>query len=337
MSPLGLWGAFLLIAAAIGLIGPALSRNGDIIAEKADLSGTWVGVVLIATVTSLPELITGTSAILIWDIPNIAVGDVLGSCVFNLAILFVLDFLFRTQPLYRRANQGHILSAGFGVVLVGLAGLGILLSRDGTVPAIGHVGITTPIMILVYAVSMRTVFEYERSHREQLSEDVARHYPDVTLRAAAWRYAAAAAGIAVAGVALPQVGATLADAMGWNRTFVGTLFVAAATSLPELVVTIAALRLGAVNMAIAGLLGSNLFNILILAIEDLLYLPGPLLAAVSPAHLTSTLSAIIMSGIAIIGLQYRPQSRLLGTVGWISLMLLAIYVFNTYALYLHGH
>jgi cation:H+ antiporter len=222
-------------------------------------------------------------------------------------------------------------------MLTGFAALGLLLSQNGTVPAIGHVGLTAPIMIALYALSMRTVFEYERTHREEHSEEVARHYPDVTLRLAARRYAAAALGIAVVGIALPLVGAELADAMGWTRTFVGTLLVAGATSLPELVVTIAALRLGAVNMAIAGLLGSNLFNICILAIEDFLYLPGPLLAAVSPAHAISALSATIMAGVAIIGLQYRPKSRVLGTVGWVSLALFVIYLVNTYVLYLHGH
>jgi len=336
-EPFVVWGLFLLLAAAIGYIGPHLSRNGDIIAEKTGLSGTWIGVVLIATVTSLPELITGSSAVLLWDLPNIAVGDVLGACVFNLAYLFVLDFMYRTEPLYRRANQGHIVSAGFGVILIGFAGLGVLLSQDGTVPSIGHVGLTAPIMIALYAVSMRTVFDYERSNREQLSEEVAVRYPNVTLSMAGRRYVAAALGIAVTGVALPYVSSELANVMGWNTTFVGTLFVAGATSLPELVVTIAAVRLGALNMAIAGLLGSNLFNMLILAVLDFLYLPGPLFSAVSSAHTLSALSASVMAGVAIIGLQYRPKSRVLGTVGWVSLSLFVIYLVNTYILYLHGH
>jgi cation:H+ antiporter len=334
---LQLWGYFAALAIIIGVVGPHLSRNGDIIAEKTELSGSWIGVILIATVTSLPELITGGTAVTIWNVPNIAVGDVLGSCVFNLAILFVLDFLARGEPLYRRANQGHIISTGFGVLLIGFAGLSILVAQSGSVPAIGHVGVTTPIMIALYAVSMRTVFDYERKHREEMSEEVARQYPDVTLRAAVHRYAAAALGVAAAGALLPYVASELATVMGWNRTFVGTLLVAAVTSLPELVVTTAALRLGAVNMAVAGLLGSNLFDILILAIEDILYLPGPLLAAVSPAHAISALSATVMAGVTIIGLQYRPRSRLFGTVGWISLALFTIYLLYTYVLYLHGH
>ena len=331
------WAMFIAIAAVIAVAGPYVSRNGDIIAEKTNLSGGWIGLVLIATVTSMPELVTGVSAVTYWDLPDIAAGDALGSCVFNLAILIVVDFMLRGEPVYSRANRGHIISGGFGIVLIGFVALTILIEQNGGGLRLGHIGISTPIMLLLYAGAMRTVFVYERDHREQFSEDVARRHPDVTLGMAARRYAAAAAAIAVAGVALPFAGSAIADIMGWNRTFVGTLLIAGATSLPELVVTIAAVRYGALNMAVAGLLGSNLFNMLILAIEDELYLPGPLLAHVSPAHAVSAISAMIMTGIAIIGLQFGPRSRIFGTVGWASLAIFTVYLFNSYVLYLHGH
>jgi cation:H+ antiporter len=125
--------------------------------------------------------------------------------------------------------------------------------------------------------------------------------------------------------------------MGWRTSFVGTLLVSAITTLPELVVTVSALRLGAVDMAIGNILGSNLFDILILAIDDLFYLKGPLLAAVSPAHAISAFAAVIMSGIFIAALLYRPETRFRDTIGWVSLSLLAIYLFAAYAIYLHGH
>lgn len=108
------------------------------------------------------------------------------------------------------------------------------------------------------------------------------------LAAAIGRYIAAAAVVAAAGTWLPFIGLEIAEAMGWRTSFVGTIFVAAATSLPELVVTIAALRLGAVDMAVdmavGNLLGRNLFDILVLAIDDLAYTDGSLLASSSPAN-----------------------------------------------------
>ena len=112
-----------------------------------------------------------------------------------------------------------------------------------------------------------------------------------------------------AGIWLPFVGADLADAMGWRKTFVGSLFVAGATSLPELVVTVAAIRIGALNMAIANLLGSNLFDMVALAIDDLVYAKGPILWAVSPAHAFSAASAVVMTGSSIVSLLYRPWEK----------------------------
>jgi cation:H+ antiporter len=101
------------------------------------------------------------------------------------------------------------------------------------------------------------------------------------------------------------------------------------------VVTIAALNIGALDMAIGNLFGSNLFDILIVAIDDLFFVQGPLLSHVSRLHAVSALSAIVMTGVAIVGLLYRPRERLLRTVGWASLFLLFLYVLNSAILYLY--
>ena len=330
------WLQLFACAAVITVAGTKLSRYGDIIAEKTGVSGSWVGLVLLAGVTSLPELVTGISAVTIADSPNIAVGDVLGSCVFNLAILVVVDLLYRDESIYRRASQGHILSAGFGVVMIGFAGLNVLVGDRGNALVFGHVGAYTPLMLVLYLVAVRAVFHYERQQLIEHSREETLRYPDVTLRQVAVRYAIAALAILAAGTWLPFVGVQLAEAMGWHKTFVGTLFVAGATSLPELVVTIAALRMGAFDMAIANLLGSNLFNMAILAIDDTLYLSGPLLSHVSPLHAISAASACVMTGIVIVALLFRPRSRLFRTVGWVSVGLFLFYLLNTYLLYLHG-
>jgi cation:H+ antiporter len=183
---------------------------------------------------------------------------------------------------------------------------------------------------------MRSVFRYERAELESYTEERAERYPHITLRQAAWRYAGAAAVVVAAGTWLPFVGQALAKAMGWHLTFVGTLFVAAATSLPEGVVTITALRVGALDMAVSNLLGSNLFNGLLVAVDDVLFAKGPILAHVSSLHGLSALSAIMMTGVVVIGLIYRPRERLLRVMGWASLMLFSIYLVNTLLVYLRG-
>src|SRR3989338_3167439 len=143
-----LWLQLLLCLAVIGYAGYFLSRYGDIIAEKSGVSASWVGLILLSTATSLPELVTGISAVTFADAPNIAVGDVLGSTVFNLAILVMLDALYRRETMYSRAAQGHILSAALGALLIAFAGFSLLLDHAGMSPAFGHVGLYSPFILL---------------------------------------------------------------------------------------------------------------------------------------------------------------------------------------------
>jgi cation:H+ antiporter len=237
--------------------------------------------------------------------------------------------------MYRRIDQGHVLSAGFGVILIGATGAFLLLSQNALNIQFYHISIYSLFVMALYLVAMRAAFVYEL--RSRTPSQAFGPAPDITLRAALARYAGAALVVVAAGTWLPFVGQEIAAVMGWRTTFVGTLLIAGATSVPELVVTISALRLGAVDMAIGNLLGSNLFDILIIAIDDLAYTRGALLAEVSPAHAITAFAGVIMSGIFIVALLYRPQTRIGGVIGWVSLSFLMVYLFSAYAVYLLGH
>jgi cation:H+ antiporter len=330
------WLEFSLCAVLIAAAGSRLSRYGDIIAEKTGLGGAWIGLALMATVTSLPELVTGVSAVALADAPDIAVGNVLGACIINLAMIVILDLLQRGESIYTRASQGHILSASFGIIMAGFVGFSVLFSQHGEVMSLYHVGVYSPFLLLLYGVAMRALFRYERRQRAAAVEERVERYPDTTLREALIRYGLAASVVVTAGLWLPYVGRDIAQAMAWQETFVGTLFVAFATTLPEIVVTVSALRIGALDLAVSNLLGSNLFNLVIIAIDDTVYLKGPLLSFVSPLHAVSALSVVMMSGVAVVGLFYRPRERLFRTVGWTSLLLLSLYLLNAFFLYLYG-
>lgn len=337
-----IWLQFALCAALIGTAGYQLSRCGDAIARRTGLSGSWIGLAFLATVTSLPELATGITSVTVAYAPNLAVGDALGSCVVNLVFLVVIDFFFRKEPVWHRAGQGHVLAAAFGVVMLGFTLVSLLISQvnpSGSMAVavsatqLGF-GLTTPVLLALYLVAMRTVFAYERDHAALETVEVDAELP--ALRTSVIRFALAACVVAGAGIWLPFVATDLANAMGWNRSFVGSLFVALATSLPELAVTLSALRMGALDMAIGNLLGSNLFNVAIIAVDDLFYRPGVLLASVSPVHAVTAGSAIIMTGLAMVGLFFKPGGRVMRAVSWISLGLIAMYLLNTYVLFLHG-
>lgn len=337
MDPmLSAWLQFAVTVVLIGLSGTALSRFGDVIAVRTGLGGTWIGVILIATVTSFPELITGVSSVTLANDADIAVGTILGSCVFNMFILVVLDFLTRERSVFELAGQNHILSAGWGVLLVGVVGFGVLLGKDPSFPTpLVFVGVYSPIIVLLYFNAVRVVFLHESdlNHGTPLPEP---EPGEMALRHAVIGYVLTSLVVVGVSLWLPFVGQHLADSMGWSHTFVGTLFVGAVTSLPEVVVTIAAIRIGAVDMAVANLFGSNMFNVLVIAVDDLFYVDGPILSHVGSVHALSAFSATMMTGVAIIGLLYRPRGRVLGLVGWASLFLVTIYMLNTYVLYLYG-
>jgi cation:H+ antiporter len=326
---------FTGLALSIGAAGYFLSLYGDVIAEKTGLGGSWVGFSLLATVTSLPELVTGISSIIYVDVPDIAMGNILGSCVFNLLLIVCLDFLHRESSVFTRVSHGHILSAGFGVILLGFVGFNLLLYQYGLDLSLWHIGISSPIIVLFYFVTVRTVFKYEKAQLMEVMEDIAERHPEISLSRAIAFYGVAAAVVVAAGIRLPLTAEHVAEAMNWEQSFVGTVFVALATVMPEMAVTFSAFRIGALDMAISNLFGSNLFNLVIIALDDLAYLKGPLLADVSSVHLISAQSAIMMTGIAIVGLLYRPKTRLFNTLGWTSLFMLGIFILNVTVLYFH--
>lgn len=333
MTLAALWLSFVLCMAAIGLAGYRLTLHAGNIAEHSGLTRSWIGLALLATVTSLPELATGLSAVTAANAPDIAIADAIGSCVFNMALITVLDFLNREASVYTRGSHGHILSGAFGVVLIGFTGLALIAAQAGFQPAIGHVGIFAPLALVLYLLAARTVFRYER--RNGAVPDAGKR--NVRVLRKAWIRAAAASSVVVgAGIWLPFIASELARQTGWSESFVGTLLVAAATSAPEMAVTASAFRLGALDMAIANLLGSNLFDIAIIAVDDFFFTPGPILVHVSPVHAVSAFSATAMTGLAIVGLVYRPQQRFFGRVGWISIAFVLIYLLNSYILFSHG-
>lgn len=327
-----IWIGFLAVTGLILFSGSRLSRYGDMIAEKTGLSRLWLGMVLMAAVTSLPELATGLSSVLLAGLPDIAVGDILGSCVFNLAILSIIDALSRKKPLYSLAHQGNLLTAGMFMPLISMVGLGLYLGDR--LPALGWFGFSTPLILVGYLGAMALAFRYEKrgAPTAGIHEPPPDLYLDVPLKRAVVGYVVNAAVVVGSAVFLPRIAEGLAEMTGLGRTFVGTIFVALSTSLPELTVTISSFRLGAVDMAVGNLFGSNLFNMAILALDDLLYVRGPLLSAVEPQHIVSVFAVLAMNGLAAAGLIYRSDRKRF-LMAWESWTIAAVFVLNLVLLY----
>lgn len=310
------WAIFLVSAAVIVYAGTKLSRYGDQIADLTGLGGLWVGVVMMAGATSLPEVFTTVSASLL-DAPDLAAGDLFGACMTNMLTLGLIDLMHRQKRVWQQAAFEHALSAGLAMFLTGLAAFFILLGQD-----IKHIGIGSGsvLLLLFYVLGMRVIFRQEavkRRQREQekvvegqAKEDDGPNKREGLQRAAVG-FGLGALALLIAAPFLASSANEIAEQSGVSATFIGTSLVAITTSLPELVTAIAAVRLGAFDLAVGNLFGSNAFNMAAFFFVDVAYRNGPLFNAVSDAHALTALWGILMMSVALMGIIYRVEKRYL--------------------------
>ena len=157
---------FALCALVIARAGYVLSSSADRLAEAYGWGRGWVGLALLASVTSLPELASGISAVVLIDAPNLAVGNALGACIVNLGFLVIVDAVQRHQPIYRDASATHLLSAGFGVVMLGLVALSLLVGRR--VPSLFEVSAFSPLLFALYLLALRSVRRTSSRRRRRM-------------------------------------------------------------------------------------------------------------------------------------------------------------------------
>jgi len=323
------WVKFAICIIIILLAGRQVARYGDVIAEKTGLGGAWVGVVLVAVATSLPEVFTGISSVTLADAPDLTIGNLFGANTFNLFNLALLDIAYRRGPLLTAAGSGHLLTAGLSLLLVAFAAACLLISKPVSLPSIGWVGVYTPVIFLLYLLIVRMIFNHGRA--QPSDPEALTKYDGVSLRQAYQRFAVAAIFIIGAGVWLALVGKEMAEVTGLAQGFVGTLFLGFSTTLPEMTVSFAALRLGACDLCVANMIGSNLFNMTIIGIDDLFYTGGPILDAVSQNHILTALVVILMTSVVMVGIILRPQRKTPLRASWYSLALIAVFLLGAYA------
>ena len=330
------WLKFLLCLVIILVAGTKLARYGDVIAEKTGLGRIWIGLVLLAAITSAPEVVTGVSSVALVGLPDLALGTLFGSYMFNLAILAILDILYHPTPILSKVSLRHIALAGLGMLLLAIAAGSILDGGKFSGLALGWLGISSIIILILYLAGVWMVFRFERGHRLPPLQADPQQYKESRIQTVWFKFALAAAAVVGAGIWLAFVGDEIAETYSWGTSFVGSLFLAIATSMPELVVTIAALRLGAIDMAVADILGANMLDIAHIFAVDLFYTRGPVLGSVSTAHLTTAAVVMVMSLLVIAGLRFRQKRKTFFVISWYGLALIGLYIFGAYALFASG-
>ena len=330
---------FVVCLAIIVIAGSRLAKYGDIIAVRTGLGHVWVGTVLLAAVTSLPELSTGISSVAIVKIPNLTIGDLFGSNMFNLMTIAIIDVLYRSGPVLRYVRTGIALTAAAGALLIATAAAFIFLSQNLYSSGIfGYIGFYSLLLFCLYLVMQYFVTRFAMRNQKEEDTSLLTHNGLSTHRVYLY-FALAAVAVTGAGIWLGVIGEEIIGVTGLSASVVGTLFLALATSAPEIVVSISALRMGSPDLAVANLVGSNLFNMgVIIFVDDLFYIEGPIWSSINTGHIFSALVAVIMSLVIIITLVYRPTGPLRRIwVGIDAFVLVSLFVGAYLVLFLIGN
>lgn len=333
--PLGVLVAmFAVSAGAVWVAGTRLARYADAIATQTGIGRAFLGMILLGGVTSLPELAVSVTATLDGN-PVLSINDLLGSAAINVVILAIADAFMGRKALTSTAPSSTLMLQGIlSVILLGMVA-GAVISGDRTILGMG---IWSWAMLAVYLGSVallantRSPREWKPSHpapREQSGQTREGQWPMGKL---AGLTCAVALVILAAGFVLAKSGSAIAEQTGLGASFFGAVFLAAATSLPEVSTVLSAVRLKQYEMAFSDAIGTNLFNITILVLVDLLHPGDPVLRQAGPFAAFGALLALLLTATFMVGMLERRDRTVL-RMGIDSLVVIVTYCIGVGVLY----
>lgn len=323
------WVIFAISAIVIAFTGIHLSRLADLLADRTGWGEALMGGLLLAGVTSLPDF-TATLTAAVDGYAQLAMSNVMGSLAVNIVFLAVGDILYRKANLEHAAASSPNLTQSAMLIALLTIPLTAMVTPEYAVFGIHP---ATPLLILAYLFGYRMVQDTQERpmwlprRTAQTVEDK----PDKSRRSRhsllrLWiAFIALALIIAVAGWSLMNAAETIANRTVLSQTAVGTLFTAVFTSLPELVTTIAAIRHGALTLAVSNIVGTNCFNMMVIAAADIAYREGSIYHALTSQQLLWGMVTILMTTILLLGMLQRERYGI-GRIGFESFLILVIYL-----------
>ncbi len=246
-------------------------------------------------------------------------------------LLAVIDLISRNQRLLRKAALKHALTGSLAVFMIGLVVFFILADID---LKIGWVGVDSLLIIGAYIVAVRLIQGNVQPHStDHAKPEIPTDTP--SLRHGMIGFIAAAGALIFITPVMVSSSNEIAEITGLGATFVGSTLVALVTSLPELVTTIAAIKIGANDMAIGNLLGSNMFNVFAVGLTDFFYTQGRFLAVIDPSFVLVGTLGLLMTGMALIGNLAKLERRIF-FIELDVLALIVIYIGGMILLYYRG-
>jgi len=327
---------FIGLAAVIGYAGTMLTKAADQLADLTGFGEALVGGILLGAITSISGIITSVTAAYEGQ-PELAFSNAVGGIAAQTVFLAIADIA------YTRANLEHA-SASFtnllqGVLLIGMLGFVILVMASESLTVFG-IHPASLILILIYVFGTRLISKakehpmWEPQDTSETVEDIPdeNNQPNVNLKLLIVRFTVLAGVVGVAGYYIAQTGIIITENSGVSASFMGALFTSVATSLPELVVSVSAVRQGALTLAVSNIIGGNTFDILFLAFADMAYQEDSIYHAATNSQLFIISLTILLSSVLLLGLLHR-QKYGFGKVGWESILSILIFVIGYFLLY----
>ena len=333
---------FIFCAVCVWMAGTRLAIYGDELSERLDLSREFIGLIFLAAVTELPEIVTTVTAASSGN-ASLVLGNLFGGITMNTAILAVIDFFVVRHALTswpRKPN--HALLA---VLLIVLLAMLLAITFVGDVTLVLNIGLGAVFLSSAYpiVIAMLRKFDGKASWApidlpKETGQEVAilpidNHLNKTSTRSLLINSMIISLIILFAGVALALTADLIAQKSSLGSSFVGVTLLAAATSLPELSTTLAAARIGAYTMAISNIFGSNLIMLALILPADMAYRNGPILPQADPVAQFSIAIGIVVTAIYVAGILIRRTPTWFGA-GIDSWLVMFVYLGMLVALYL---
>lgn len=320
---------FAVAAAVIAAAGTKIVAVADRLADETGWGEALLGGIFLGATTSIPDAITSTVAAY-EGYAGMAVSNAVGGVIAQMSFLAIADLV------YRKANLEHAAASVENLVQTALLGalLGVPIAAMAS-PEVSFLAVhpATPIMVGAYILGLYVVRQVQEDPlwRARSTPETRRDDPEqsglgrVAIRSLWVRFLVLAATVAAAGLLLAESGIAIAERTGLTESFVGAFMTAVATSLGELVTSVAAVRQGALTLAVAAVIGGNTFDLMLVPISDLAYRDGSVYHAIGGQDLLVIGFAVIMSGVLLVGMIRREKIGV-ARMGLESFLVLALYL-----------
>ncbi len=323
----------LFIVSVIVTVGVAvkLSKYADIISKKSQKGGAFLGAALLGGATSLPEITTSYTAAIINN-PDLILGNILGSNLFNMLTLAFINIYFIKRRIFQHKTKEHVFTALVGLILSIYLLVGLHIKSGFQVFGIG---LDSILLLAGYGLGMFFLSKIQVPEVPLNTTNVKKEidYSSISMKRTISYFILSCFLIMVFGTVLTVTGDKIGELTGLGSSFVGMFMIAVTTSLPEVVSCIVAVRLGNPGLAIGSVLGSNLFNLFVLGSSDIFYRGGLLLSSVELFHYVSTITLIVMNLIVLYTMLHRTKAKQAPSYLVISLAIIALYVANSIFLF----